>query len=116
MVPEIYPSPAASGFAGDADFPITQQAGLDQVPFWNTGVLALGNDATGKALMAAWHAEWQKFSGWDELSMLRALKSQGVTPVALDPKWNDLSLPPKTGSIQHWFGGQKLLPEFQAGL
>ena len=92
------------------------------MPFWNCGVVAIANDAAGKALAAAggaWHAEWVRFpGGWDEMAMLRALKTLGVTPATLDAKYNDQTLPPKESGavIEHWVGGMKLLPEFQAGL
>jgi hypothetical protein len=112
LVPEIYPTPAQSPFSQSGDFAVTQAAGLDQVPFWNSGLVAIGNDAAGKALCAAWHAEWAKFpNDWDELAMLRALKSTSTTPTALEPKWNDQGYPPKTGLIRHYVGGQKLAEE-----
>jgi hypothetical protein len=120
MAAEVYPSPAQSGFNLSPDFGITQQAGLATVPFWNTGVVAVGNDAAGKALCAgggAWHTEWAKFSEWDEMAMLRALKTVGATPVTLPPSDNDQGFPGgKSGLIRHYVGGQKLSPEFQAGL
>jgi hypothetical protein len=117
MAAEIYPSPAQSGFCLAPDFAITQQAGLDQAPFWNAGVIAIGNDAAGKALCGgggAWHTEWAKFpNAWDELALLRALKSQNVTPAVLDPKYNDMAYPgEKSGVIRHYVCGQKLSPEF----
>ena len=95
MAAEIWPAPAAC-FSGQPDFAVTQAAGLDSAPFWNSGVVAIANDAAGKALVAAWHAEWVGFpAGWDEMAMLRALKSQNVTPATLDAKYNDQTLPPK---------------------
>jgi hypothetical protein len=120
MAGEIYPSPAQSGFCTSPDFGITQQAGLDQVPFWNTGVVAVANDAAGRALCGgsgAWRTQWARFSEWDEMAMLRALKSQSVTPATLDPRYNDQALiGSKSGVIRHYVGGQKLTSEFLSGL
>jgi hypothetical protein len=96
----------------------TVDAGVDLSPAarWTTGVIAISNDAAGHALLAAWHAEWRKHRHWDELAMLRALKSQGVTPATLASSYNDQAWPPKTGVIQHWVSTQKHLNLFRKGL
>jgi hypothetical protein len=113
MAAEIYPN-AAACFSGQPDFQITQAAGLDQVPFWNCGVIAIANDVPGQALVAAWHAEWARFpNAWDEMAMLRALKSTSTAPATLDPRYDDQApLGQKTGIIRHYVGGQKLTAEF----
>jgi hypothetical protein len=96
------------------DYAATVAAGIaDPAAFWNSGAVVIANDAAGKALVAAWHAEWAVHSQLDELAMLRALRSQGVTPAALDPRYNDMAYPGgKTGVIRHYVGGQKLTTEF----
>jgi hypothetical protein len=119
MVAELWPTLDAPGCpcrfgSGAADYALCVTAGCQSDPFWNSGVIAIANDAPGKALCAAWHTEWLRLAGADELALMRALKSQAVTPAALDKKWNDMAFPPKSGVIQHWVGGQSLLKEYRS--
>ncbi|MGA2031673.1 MAG: hypothetical protein ABSG68_05415 [Thermoguttaceae bacterium] len=120
MVRELWaaansPSCPFQAGANAADFVLCVAAGCQADPLWNSGVIAIANDAPGKALCAAWHAEWLRSGKADELALLRALKSRNVTPATLDRTWNDMAFPPKSGLIQHWVGGQSLLKEYANG-
>lgn len=91
LVPEFFGS-AAACLSGQPDFALAQAAGLDQGTMWNTGVVAIANDAAGKAFCGGgtWHTEWAKLpNAWDEMALLRALKDQGISPRrTVKPGWN----------------------------
>jgi len=120
MASEAWPTPAQGPFVNDPDYPAMQAAGLDTGPWYNCGVIAVANTPAMQALCGkngAWYQEWARFGGWDELAMLRALKTLGITPTLLDPKFDDMGLPKQPGSvIEHWLCGDKALPGFTAGL
>lgn len=71
----------------------------------NGGVFAFRRGKRAKALMEAWHSEWQRFGGRDQMALIRALHKNPLRWRLLGNEWNTILRfcePEITAGILHY--------------
>lgn len=102
-------------WCSEAEAKLTSVAG-DQ-PHYNSGVIAFRDSSAVDELFAAWHAEWMRYQGVDQLSLARALRGTGVQVRELPAVYN-CRAGQDTGGVEpfirHFAGGErsKALPDY----
>jgi hypothetical protein len=70
------------------EFSLMIRLGLTSHTYFNSGVILFRRSAATEALFSAWHHEWQRFHGRDQMALVRAMAFTPARVRALATSWN----------------------------
>lgn len=70
------------------EYQLMRELGLIDRRYYNSGVMLFRQSRGMAHLFTDWHREWNRFRGEDQLALVRAIASSGITVKTLDSSWN----------------------------